>query len=234
MTGYDRAAFGPEWPDTDGNGCDTRNDLLSRHLRQRSYERGTHGCVVLAGVLRDRYTGVRIAFVKGNGDDVDIDHVVSLGNAWATGAFAWRARMRAAFANDPLNLLPADAGANRQKGDADAATWLPSNHRFRCEYVARQVAVKATYGLWVTTAESAAIARVLAECPRQELPEAPRASGGVTASPSPADSAPAGRGRSTRFENCDAAVAAGAAPVRRGAPGYGRHLDRDGDGRGCE
>lgn len=36
------------------------------------------------------------------------------------------------------------------------------------------------------------------------------------------------------FRNCAAARAAGAAPVRIGEPGYGPHLDRDGDGIGCE
>ena len=36
------------------------------------------------------------------------------------------------------------------------------------------------------------------------------------------------------YPNCAAARAAGAAPVRRGEPGYGRHLDRDNDGIGCE
>lgn len=36
------------------------------------------------------------------------------------------------------------------------------------------------------------------------------------------------------FRNCSAARAAGAAPVRAGDPGCGRHLDRDGDGVGCE
>ena len=39
---------------------------------------------------------------------------------------------------------------------------------------------------------------------------------------------------STSYDNCSAARAAGAAPVRAGDPGYGRHLDRDGDGVGCE
>jgi hypothetical protein len=238
MTGYDRSAFGPEWLDADRNGCDTRNDILGRYLRRRSYDRGTHGCVVTAGVLRDRYTGATISFVKGDSNDVDIDHVVALGNAWATGAFAWQAGKRAAFANDPVNLLPADAGANRQKGDADAATWLPPNHRFRCRYVARQVAVKATYGLWVTKPEAAAIERVLAECPRQGLPRSSKAPIRVPvpsgSRPSPAGSEHTGRGGPVLYENCDAAREAGAAPVRRGDPGYGRHLDRDGDGRGCE
>ena len=97
---------------------------------------------------------------------IDIDHIVSLGNAWATGAFAWPIEKRAAFANDPLNLLPTDAGANRQKGDGDAATWLPANNSYRCEYVSRQVAVKAKYDLWVTAPEKTAMERVLATCPK--------------------------------------------------------------------
>ena len=78
-----------------------------------------------------------------------------------------RASRRVALANDPLNLLSVDAGANRQKGDGDAATWLPANKRFRCKYVARQVAVKQRYHAWVTQAEHDAIARVLATCPRR-------------------------------------------------------------------
>lgn len=40
--------------------------------------------------------------------------------------------------------------------------------------------------------------------------------------------------RDRAFANCAAARAAGATPVRRGEPGYGPHLDRDGDGIGCE
>lgn len=41
-------------------------------------------------------------------------------------------------------------------------------------------------------------------------------------------------GSNAHYPNCAAARAAGAAPVRRGDPGYGRHLDRDNDGVGCE
>lgn len=36
------------------------------------------------------------------------------------------------------------------------------------------------------------------------------------------------------YPNCAAARAVGAAPIRAGEPGYGRHLDRDGDGKACE
>src|SRR5689334_24934985 len=82
---------------------------------------------------------------------------------------------RTAFANDPLNLLAVDGPLNMAKGDGDAATWLPPNKAYRCAYVARQVAVKVSYGLWMTQAEKNAIATVLSTCPNEPLP------GGVVA-----------------------------------------------------
>lgn len=167
MTGYARERFGPAWLDADRNGCDTRNDVLRRHLSDQVIDPATRGCVVLTGRLVDPYTATTIDFVRGDGFLVDVDHVVAMGNAWATGAARWGVRKRAAFANDPLNLLPVDASANRQKGDGDAATWLPSNRAFRCAYVARQVSVKAKYGLWVTPAERSAMEHVLDACPRR-------------------------------------------------------------------
>jgi hypothetical protein len=243
MTGYDRDRFGAAWLDTGRNGCDTRNDILARDFTRRVYEPGTHGCVVTAGDLADPYTATRIHFVRGDGTLVDVDHVVALGNAWVTGAFRWEIRQRAALANDPMNLLAVDASANRQKGDGDAATWLPSNKPFRCGYVARQIAVKAKYGLWVTAPEKAAMERVLGRCPNQ--PAAPDSGAPVVAPLDLSDPGPPGSGSSgstggatgggnVYYENCEAARAAGAAPVHRGDPGYGPHLDRDGDGAACE
>ena len=170
MTGYARDRFGPAWLDADHNGCDTRNDILNRDLTSLAHKPNTHDCVVTSGDLADTYTGTRIHFVRGDGDLVDIDHVVALGNVWATGGFRWDIEKRAAIANDPYNLLPVGAGANRQKGDADAATWLPPNKAYRCAYVARQIAVKSKYALWITPAEKAAMKRVLSSCPEQPLP----------------------------------------------------------------
>lgn len=168
-TGYRRELFGPRWADVDRNGCDTRNDILKRDLDEVRFEPGTQECVVVSGVLVDPYTAARIDFVKGNttSTDVQIDHVVALSDAWQKGAQSWSDDKRLRFANDPLNLLAVGEAANRQKGDSDAASWLPANRPFRCEYVTRQVAVKAKYGLWVTGAERDQIARVLATCPGQ-------------------------------------------------------------------
>ncbi len=237
MNDYDRDQFGQAWLDTDRNGCDTRNDVLARMLTGKHVRPGTRGCVVEAGQLADRYTGTTIAFVRGPGDLVDIDHVVPLGNAWVTGARGWPARKRAAFANDPLELLAVDASANRRKGDGDAATWLPPNKAFRCDYVARQIAVKRKYALWMTSPEKVAISRILARCPDQPLPAdsgAPVMSPVAPNTPHRRPASTTARGGHVWFENCDAARAAGAAPVARGEPGYDRHLDRDGDGVGCD
>jgi hypothetical protein len=227
-TGYDRDQFGQAWADVDRNGCDTRNDVLARDLTGEAFKSGTQDCVVVSGTLADPYTGQTIAFQRGDGTSVDIDHVVALGNSWQTGAFAWDLAKRTALANDPLNLLAVDYSANRQKGDGDAATWLPARTGYRCAYVARQVAVKAAYGLWVTPAERDAIDRVLSGCPDEPLPAAsiPAPSSEPGPAPAPAPGAP--------YENCAAARAAGAAPLHRGDPGWSDSMDGDGDGTACE
>jgi hypothetical protein len=74
------------------------------------------------------------------------------------------------FYNDPLNLQATQMKLNSQKGDGDAATWLPPLKSYRCIYVARQIAVKAKYSIWVTTAEKAAMKSILAKCPGQLIP----------------------------------------------------------------
>ncbi|MEZ0491145.1 HNH endonuclease family protein [Kineococcus sp. TBRC 1896] len=168
--GYARERFGDGWVDTDRNGCGTRDDVLARDLRDVT--RRTGSCVVLSGELVDPYGGERIEFIRGRGtsEEVQIDHVVALSNAWRTGAQEWDAARRTRFANDPLELLAVDGPLNAAKGDGDAATWLPPQTGFHCRYVARQVAVKAVYGLRVTPAEQEAMARVLSTCPGELSP----------------------------------------------------------------
>jgi hypothetical protein len=171
-TGYSRAEFGQTWADVNRNGCDTRNDILKRDLISISYKTKTRDCVVLTGVLVDRYSGETINFVRGNisSMDVQIDHVVALSNAWQTGAFKVTKIERTALANDPLNLFAVKGRLNSQKSDGDAATWLPPLKSFRCAYVAQQIAVKAKYSLWVTAPEKSAMVGILAKCPMQLAP----------------------------------------------------------------
>jgi hypothetical protein len=229
-TGYGREQFGGDWATVAG--CDTRDRILARDLTHKRYEPGDT-CAVQSGRLDDPYTAAAITFVRGGASEVDIDHVVALSDAWQKGAQRWSAGRRLSFANDPLNLLSVDAHVNRAKGDGDAATWLPPNKRFRCDYVARQVAVKRKYRVWLTLAEHDAIARVLTTCPGQRLPRA----GAVRVPVAPTHESP-NRSPAPRqhFANCDAVRAAGRAPLHRGTPDYDANpnLDRDEDGLACE
>lgn len=172
-TGYSRDLFGEEWADADHNGCDTRNDILARDLHDVTFREGTNECVVLTGILDDPYTGRTIDFQRGQDTSilVQIDHVVALSDAWQKGAQQLDETTREELANDPLNLLAVDGPTNGKKSDGDVATWLPPNKGFRCEYVARQIGVKAKYSLWVTQAEHDAMTDVLASCPAQTIPE---------------------------------------------------------------
>ena len=167
-TDYTRSQF-PHWFDPDRNGCDARNDTLKRDLTDITFKVGTRDCKVIAGQLLDPLSGKVIIFSTTK-VVIDIDHVVALSNAWQTGAAYFDKKLRTQIANDPLNLLAVDAKLNRQKGDGDAASWLPPNKAFRCEYVARQVAVKAKYRLWVTEPEKVAITKILSSCVGQKLP----------------------------------------------------------------
>lgn len=235
-TGYSRAQFGDAWSDIDHNGCDTRNDILNRDLTAKQHK-NSRGCVVISGILNDPYTGKIINFIRGKdtSEQVQIDHVVALSDAWQSGAQEISAQERLQLANDPENLLAVDGPANQQKSDSDAATWLPANASFRCSYVARQIRVKAKYHLWVKPAEKEAMINVLTPCTGAAEAPAPKPAPDTPAPVPQADSpqeqnpAPA-----LTFQTCDDARAAGYRNMHRGAPGYSEHLDRDGDGIACE
>lgn len=169
--GYDRDSFGYREFDADGNGCDTREDILARDLTDARLKPGNR-CKIQSGTLNDPYTGRTIDFTRGQrtSSAVQIDHVVALENAYQSGARDWPESKRREFANDPFNLLAVDGPANQEKGSASAAYWLPTNSDYRCDYVARQVAVKDKYDLTVTTKEKDAMLAVLHSCPAQPLP----------------------------------------------------------------
>ena len=236
-TGYSRAQFGDAWSDIDHNGCDTRNDILNRDLTAKQHK-NSRGCVVISGILNDPYTGKVINFMRGKdtSEQVQIDHVVALSDAWQSGAQEISAQERLQLANDPENLLAVDGPANQQKSDSDAATWLPANASFRCSYVARQIRVKAKYHLWVKPAEKEAMINVLTPCAgAAEAPPAPKPAPDAPAPVPQADAPPAQNpAPALAFQTCADARAAGYRNMHRGAPGYSEHLDRDGDGIACE
>jgi hypothetical protein len=233
-TGYAREAFGPAWTDVDRNGCDTRNDILTRDLTGITME---GRCKVLTGTLRDPYSARTVFFVRGGTSEVDIDHVVALSDAWQKGAQPWEFAKRVAFANDPLNLLATDASVNRAKSDSDAASWRPPDRSSWCAVAARQVAVKLKYGLWVTSAERDALTQMLAPCPDQKLPDAgsqPTIASNVGVGPTAVLATPKD-GLDARYRTCAEAKASGRGPYTRGVhPEYDWYRDGDKDGIVCE
>lgn len=165
-TGYTREEFYKTWPTVEG--CSLRQRIIRREVGDSAIL-ADDKCTVVSGTFVEPYTGKTLEFKEKSefSNGIQIDHVVALSDAWQKGAQQLSADERYNLATDPLNLLAVDAAANQQKSDGDAATWLPSNKSFRCQYVARQVSVKFKYHLWVTQAEHDTIARILESCPNE-------------------------------------------------------------------
>jgi hypothetical protein len=251
--GYERAKFGQAWADVDRNGCDQRNDVLRRDMVNLHTKPGTRGCVLARGTLSldgDSYAAKRVKFKRGDGK-IGIDHVVSLADAWRAGAYDWDVDQREKFANDLMNLEALDSETNQDKDDETAAGWLPKDDDNQCALVVRQISIKHRYELSITAAEQEAMQLVLSspvcdggsiepqkakefKSPKPKPIGEPKPKPRPEPEPEPRESQEPEPDRNVYYKNCDAARAAGAAPVHRGDPGYARHLDRDGDGVGCE
>lgn len=162
--GYQREMFGAGWLDLDGDGCDTRAEILARDFTSPRFQDHGKPCRLTGGTLHDPYTGKTMEFEGAPGKQVQIDHVVALGNAWKSGAWQWTKPQREAYANDPQVLLAVDGPANQDKSDADAATWLPPNRSFHCAYARHQIDIKYRWGLSVTGSEKAALLVALTSC----------------------------------------------------------------------
>lgn len=155
--GYSREQFGGRWVDLDGNACTTREDVLGDWLGIPLLG----GMCDASGSILDPYVGNAL-IVPG---EADLDHVVSLADAWRSGATGWTAQRRIAFYNDPRNLVPTRASVNRSKGDKGPERWLPPRREYRCSYALIYVGTKAEYGLSVTNGQAEVLRHTLDRCP---------------------------------------------------------------------
>lgn len=167
---YLRAAYGDSWVDTDGNGCNQRDDVLLRDAVPRTVKVGRQGSCdhdVLAGRWVDPYTGRQLVFddLKDlhQAEAIQIDHVVPLAEAWRSGASRWNDARRREFANDLTELLAADGPTNASKGDGDPAAWRPRKG-YQCTYAIRWITVKARWHLSVDASERRALGEMLDYC----------------------------------------------------------------------
>jgi hypothetical protein len=237
--GYDRDLF-EHWITT--GGCSTRENVLIRDSLFPA-QVDPFGCRVVAGDWLSPYDGA----LWDNPADVDIDHVVALKEAWDSGAWAWSAQQRRAFANDMSDrrsLRAVTDEVNQSKADKDPSNWMPPLRSTWCSYLGDWVAIKARWQLSMDESEAGRIRNLLTgECagwrvepwsstPVSVAPASASPPPTVAASPA-APATPAGGG-DVYFANCSAARAAGAAPLMRGEPGYREAMDRDKDGVACE
>jgi hypothetical protein len=160
QAGYERDAW-PHWLDANGDCRDTRAQVLMRASHIRVTFEGAERCVVASGLWIDPYTGKTFR----DASRLDIDHVVPLRHAHAHGAARWNRQQRGRFANDPDNLVPVSAGANRSKGAEGPAEWLPDNKDYWCEYGRRWARIKREYDLAVTGPGRQTTERLQQSCP---------------------------------------------------------------------
>ena len=166
-TGYTRDQFYSSWPIVDG--CSLRQRIIRREMGETAVLSSENDCDVISGEFDEPYTGANLVFSQKSdfSKGIQIDHVVALSDAWQKGAQNLSKEERYSLATDPLNLLAVESKANQEKSDGDAATWLPKNKKFRCQYIARQISVKYKYHLWVSSAEKSAMETVLETCPTE-------------------------------------------------------------------
>jgi hypothetical protein len=167
---YERDLFGAPWSDAAvgvryaHNGCDTRNDILRRDAVRGTIKAkaNTDGCKVASGKWTSPYTGNPLATTR----SIQIDHIIPLGRAWASGAKSWTAAQRLSYANDPDNLIAVDGRSNESKGDKGPAAWKPAA-RFQCTYGVRYIRVAVKYRLPITVGDRSALQAMLAGCPKR-------------------------------------------------------------------
>lgn len=161
-SGYSRDLF-PTWLDLDGNGCDARDDTLIAESLVPAQVNYSDDCDVVSGRWLSIYDGLEVT----EPSDLDVDHLVPLAEAWRSGAHAWEAVRRTAFANDlafPDHLIAVTASTNRSKSDSPPNEWRPPQQGTWCRYANAWVTVKVNWSLTITTPERDALGQMLDTC----------------------------------------------------------------------
>lgn len=178
--GYSRELF-PHWIDADGDGCDTRAEVLIRDAGGTA-QVDAFGCAVIEGDWYSPYDDRHLT----DPTQIQIDHVVALKEAWDSGARDWDPDRRMRFANDlddPWTLIAVSGESNNAKGAADPSNWMPPHRGDWCRYLAVWVAIKARWALSMDESEYGRIRNLLnGTCAGTTMPAGASA---VAASPPP-------------------------------------------------
>ncbi|HEV7759075.1 MAG TPA: HNH endonuclease family protein [Acidimicrobiales bacterium] len=159
-TGYEREAFGDGWA-VDDHGCDTRELVLAQESKAPITRRAD--CSVVEGRWLSLYDGDTTR----DPEDLQIDHMVPLAEAWESGAAAWPTERRERYANDMRRhgaLIAVTSAMNQSKSDRDPAEWMPPDRGVWCRYINAWIVQKHDWHLTVDRAEVRALRNVVATC----------------------------------------------------------------------
>ena len=241
---YSRTNF-KHWTDADGDGCDTRQEVL---ITERVSGSGpTNRSCTFTGSWKSQYDGASTTLSS----SFDVDHMIPLAEAWRSGAAGWTSKTRENFANDldfAGSLIAVTASSNRSKSDRDPAKWLPTSNSYRCTYVATWTAVKWRWKLSIDQAEKNAISATMKNCTTASLKVAGLTQANISSDTTPTTTTPTTTtptttpasgttpvGNDPRYSSCAKAKAAGYGPYLQGTdPEYSWYRDADKDGIVCE
>lgn len=234
-TGYTRSRF-QTWIDADHDGCNTRYEVLITEAVRKPHVGAS--CRLTGGKWFSKYDGVTTT----DPSTFDIDHLVPLAEAWASGAYRWNADTRKRYANDlgyAPDLIAVSAHSNRSKGEKEPQAYLPPRKSYDCTYMANWVAVKWRWHLKVNSAEKVFLTSHLSTCgwPSVVKPGRPRIGTASTSTTTSGSTGTSGSSSGTdpRFGTCTEAKSYGYGPYYRGVDEeYYWYIDRDGDGIVCE
>ncbi len=157
---YDRDRDFGDWIDADRDCRNTRHEVLASEGTEVTFS--SSGCTVTGGVWHSFYDDMTYT----SPDQLQIDHMVPLSEAWDSGAQTWTQARRVAFANDldvgyALNAI--ESSLNQAKSDSGPEDWMPpANH---CRYIEIWTALKHRWQLNVDPTEQAALVRWADACP---------------------------------------------------------------------
>lgn len=159
---YHRKTHFGTWIDfpNDNTCLNTRGIVLSRDSKDPIQVYPNDPCFVSHGRWYDPYTHKEYQSAQ----EVQIEHVVPLKNAYISGGFEWSWNARCAYTNflgNAYHLIPIDGPTNSEKSDSGPDKWLPPNTKYHCEYVANWLRIKAVWQLRMSEAETKAIADVV-------------------------------------------------------------------------
>ncbi|MFI8287603.1 HNH endonuclease [Streptomyces sp. NPDC085614] len=145
------------------DGCDTRAEVLLAEATEAPPVAA--GCRLGEGEWLSYYDGQEVTDPR----SLAVDHLVPPAEAWDSGAYAWTASRRDAYANDQgagVSLVAVTARVQRSKADRDPRDWMPPSPEATCRYIAEWTGTKLRWGLSADQAEADAL-NVYAQGPCQ-------------------------------------------------------------------